>query len=126
MRDDELSIRQGGLIRQLRKAMGWSQMALAEKIGVTYQQVQKYEKGSSVLNFVRAKQIAEAFEVSPTIFFDGEGALAGSAFTEEELKVICRFRRLGKRERGFVSIKNTRSRCGSPRTSRRPRICRPS
>ena len=40
----------GELIRQLRKSAGMSQMKLADRIGVSYQQVQKYEKGVNRLS----------------------------------------------------------------------------
>ena len=59
----------GSLIRELRKSMGMTQMGLAKKMGITYQQVQKYEKGISELTLRRFGQIAEAFGVSPLDFF---------------------------------------------------------
>lgn len=45
-----------------------SQMRLAEKIGVSYQQVQKYEKGMSELTLSRLYQISEALGVDPAKF----------------------------------------------------------
>jgi transcriptional regulator with XRE-family HTH domain len=60
----------GELIREMRKAAGMSLMRLAEKIGVTYQQVQKYEKGISNLSLPRLFQIAEAFNISAYEFIE--------------------------------------------------------
>jgi transcriptional regulator with XRE-family HTH domain len=50
----------GNLIRTARKTAGMSQMDLAEKIGVTYQQVQKYEYGKDEINVKRLFQFAKA------------------------------------------------------------------
>ncbi|PJR12829.1 helix-turn-helix domain-containing protein [Sinorhizobium meliloti] len=60
--------------RRIRMRRGWmdmSQQALAEAIGVTFQQVQKYEKGRNRVGASRLQQIAEALEVQPSYFFDG-------------------------------------------------------
>lgn len=54
----------GQNIRRLRLAKGWSQTSLASHLGVTFQQVQKYEKGVNRVGSSRLVQIAEALEVS--------------------------------------------------------------
>jgi transcriptional regulator with XRE-family HTH domain len=59
----------GQLIREIRKARGLTQMELSELIGVSYQQVQKYEKGNDNISVERLKQIAKAFNVPITLFF---------------------------------------------------------
>jgi transcriptional regulator with XRE-family HTH domain len=53
----------GKEIRRIRTLRGYSQETLAEKIGVSYQQIQKYEKGDSELKINRLESIAEALEV---------------------------------------------------------------
>lgn len=53
------SRRIGQIIREARKARGMTQMKLSELVGVSYQQVQKYEKGSDI-SVKRLKQIAKA------------------------------------------------------------------
>jgi transcriptional regulator with XRE-family HTH domain len=58
-------------IRQIRKSWGISQIELAEKIGVSFQQVQKYEKGSTRISASRLMQISEALNVNITAFFEG-------------------------------------------------------
>ncbi len=56
---------------ELKKTQTW----LAKKIGVTFQQVQKYEKGSNGTNLFNLKQIADAFQVSVLYFFVEEKPL---------------------------------------------------
>lgn len=48
----------GARVRIRRKLLGMSQTTLAEKIGVTFQQVQKYEKGTHRIGSSRLAQIA--------------------------------------------------------------------
>ncbi len=103
----------GALIRQLRKSSGMSQMQLAEKIGVSYQQVQKYEKGINRLSISRLKQIAGALGVMVNVFLDdveplavGEGRAAYGGLSNEEAKLLMLFRRLQskKLKNGFVEM----------------------
>ncbi len=95
----------GSLIREMRKAAGMSQMRLADKIGVSYQQVQKYEKGASKLSVPRLMQIADVFGVPVTAFLNdsrlgkvAESQAAYSNLTEDEAQLLMFFRRL-KRKR---------------------------
>lgn len=53
----------GKLVRVARKTLGLSQMKLAEKIGVSYQQVQKYESGKSEISITRFCQLASALNI---------------------------------------------------------------
>ncbi len=102
----------GSLIRDMRKAAGMSQMRLAEKIGVSYQQVQKYEKGASQLNISRLLQIADAFGVPVGTFLgDGDTDVASikpqySSLSEDEAKLVMLFRRLKRKKLrdGFVEM----------------------
>ena len=50
----------GQRIRERRRAVGMSQAALAQATGVTFQQIQKYERGANRISFSRLVQIAEA------------------------------------------------------------------
>jgi transcriptional regulator with XRE-family HTH domain len=49
--------------------MGLSQERLADQIGVTFQQVQKYEKGMNRIGASRLQRIAEVLNTSPSFFF---------------------------------------------------------
>jgi len=48
-----------------------SQTKLAEKLDLTFQQIQKYEKGANRIGSSRLYQIAQILEVDPNYFFDG-------------------------------------------------------
>lgn len=61
----------GQNIRLFRKAKGLSQTQLGEAIGVTFQQVQKYENGFNRVGSSRLARIATALEVPVQSFFDG-------------------------------------------------------
>jgi transcriptional regulator with XRE-family HTH domain len=60
----------GQKIKLLRKSWGLSQIELAEKIGISFQQIQKYEKGATRISVMRLHQIAEALGVDINHFFD--------------------------------------------------------
>jgi transcriptional regulator with XRE-family HTH domain len=66
-RDEEV----GRRVRSRRLECRLSQTELADKIGVTFQQVQKYEKGVNRIGAGRLQRIAEALDVPITFFFDG-------------------------------------------------------
>ena len=59
----------GGLIRKHREAKGSSQMTLAAGIGVTYQQLQKYENGLNRITASRLYEIAKDLKVPVALFF---------------------------------------------------------
>ena len=61
----------GARVRARRLELGISQEKLANAIGLTFQQVQKYEKGSNRISSSRLVQLANALEAPPTFFFDG-------------------------------------------------------
>jgi transcriptional regulator with XRE-family HTH domain len=50
---------------------GMSQEKLGEALGVTFQQVQKYEKGANRIGVARLQQIAKILGVAPSFFFEG-------------------------------------------------------
>lgn len=59
-------------ITALRKARGLSQTALGNAVGVTFQQVQKYEKGQNRVGAGRLREIARLLEVPVSAFFDDQ------------------------------------------------------
>lgn len=67
----EPDVRIGRKSRELRQRLGLSQSALAAAIGVTFQQVQKYEKGANRISVGRLQKIAETLGVGMDYFFDG-------------------------------------------------------
>ncbi|WP_274604576.1 helix-turn-helix domain-containing protein [Aureimonas glaciei] len=61
----------GRRVRQVRLLKNLTQEELGQKIGVSYQQVQKYETGANRISASRLYRIAVEFEVEPGWFFDG-------------------------------------------------------
>ena len=59
----------GASIRTARLKMGLSQRQIAEWIGVTFQQIQKYESGESSMSVYRIWQIANVLEISLDALF---------------------------------------------------------
>ena len=57
-----LDVALGQRIRQRRKALGVSQTALAHAVGLTFQQIQKYERGFNRVSFSRLVDIAHALD----------------------------------------------------------------
>src|SRR5438045_4701766 len=71
-RADSRDAEVGRRVRSRRLECRFSQTELAERIGVTFQQVQKYEKGVNRIGAGRLQRISEALEV-PISFFLGSG-----------------------------------------------------
>ena len=61
----------GGMIRAHRKRLGMSQSQLAETLGLTFQQVQKYERGSNRVSASKLFEIAQTLGLSISTFFEG-------------------------------------------------------
>jgi len=64
----------GARIRMRRQLLGMSQERLAEQIGVTFQQVQKYEKGINRIGASRLQRIADVLHTSVSFFFEQENS----------------------------------------------------
>ena len=61
----------GSRVRMRRMMLGMSQEKLGDAIGLTFQQVQKYEKGSNRIGASRLQQIALILQVPVSFFFEG-------------------------------------------------------
>jgi len=66
---DEVDIYVGARISLRRSALGLSQTALAQRIGVSFQQVQKYETGQNRISASRLHRVAQALGTSVDAFF---------------------------------------------------------
>lgn len=73
----------GQRLRLQRQAMGWTQTDLGARLGVTFQQVQKYENGANRISAGRLFQMAKILNVPITAFFDGVEETSVSAPSEE-------------------------------------------
>jgi transcriptional regulator with XRE-family HTH domain len=89
----------GANLRDLRKRRGLTQEQLAEKTGVTFQQIQQYENGKTRMNTDRLQAIAHAVSAPVAAFF-GE---VTAPLSDDEHKLINGFRALSSPEvRKFV------------------------
>ncbi len=61
----------GGRVRMRRKMLGVSQERLAEALGLTFQQVQKYERGSNRVSASKLYEIARFLSAPVSYFFEG-------------------------------------------------------
>jgi transcriptional regulator with XRE-family HTH domain len=102
----------GQKIRARRIFLGMSQTEVADAVGITFQQIQKYERGANRVGASRLQQISDALGVSPFYFFEGAPTIGKKmpAQNEGELSegVILSF--LATREgaalvRSFLAIK---------------------
>jgi len=61
----------GKRIRHRRWLVGMTQQQLAEKVGIKFQQIQKYETGANRVSASRLWDIADALDVQVSFFFEG-------------------------------------------------------
>jgi len=61
----------GSRVRMRRIMLGMSQEKLGEALGLTFQQVQKYEKGTNRVGASRIQQISEILQVPVSFLFEG-------------------------------------------------------
>lgn len=76
----------GSRVRTARLARGISQEKLGDGLNLTFQQVQKYEKGTNRIGSSRLVQIANVLRVHPTFFFadDGHSEIADDFLTTHD------------------------------------------
>jgi transcriptional regulator with XRE-family HTH domain len=75
----------GERVRLRRIMLKMSQTELGGKIGVTFQQLQKYEKGANRIGASRLYQLAQILNVPPGFFFEGLPGSKGSAVLPDYL-----------------------------------------
>ena len=74
----------GSRVRMRRLMLGLSQEKLADAIGLTFQQVQKYEKGTNRIGASRLQHLSSILEVPIPFFFEGAPTLPGQAYGLDE------------------------------------------
>ncbi len=102
-RDHEI----GRRIRARRVAIGMSQSKLGQRLGVTFQQVQKYEKGLNRIGSGRLEELARILDVPITFFYDD--ANTGDGDVSRLLKVANTMQAL-KLLRAYSAIQNPKLR----------------
>ncbi len=97
--------------------LGMSQEKLGEALGVTFQQVQKYEKGANRIGAGRLQDIAKVLDMSPSFFFEGaptstsdsEGGFSEGSSSEFVVEFLSTVEGL-QLNKAFVSIKDPKVR----------------
>jgi transcriptional regulator with XRE-family HTH domain len=74
----------GSRVRMRRIMLGMSQEKLGEALGLTFQQIQKYEKGTNRVGASRIQQISEILQVPVSFLFEGgpSGTTSAESFRE--------------------------------------------
>jgi transcriptional regulator with XRE-family HTH domain len=73
----------GSRVRMRRIMLGMSQEKLGEGLGLTFQQIQKYEKGTNRIGASRIHQISEILQVPVSFLFEGSpGSSSATSFSE--------------------------------------------
>ena len=107
----------GSKLRLRRLALGLTQTKVAQAINVTFQQIQKYEKGTNGISSLRIMQLANFLKVPVIYFFENYPLYEGSqpnSNIEEDLNysfLVKLFIGLseGNKEKIFQVLKNTKS-----------------
>ncbi|ORE92322.1 helix-turn-helix domain-containing protein [Aurantimonas sp. 22II-16-19i] len=84
----------GSRVRLRRTMLGMSQEKLGEALGITFQQVQKYEKGSNRIGASRLQNISDVLNVSVSYFFEdapGSSASSGAGLQESGSDYVVDF-----------------------------------
>jgi len=81
----------GTRIRMRRMMLSMSQEKLADALGLTFQQVQKYEKGTNRVGGSRMQQIANALQVAPGFFFQGAPGQTNGTTHDAHIALETRF-----------------------------------
>src|ERR1700744_3886927 len=69
----------GSRVRMRRMMLSMSQEKLGDALGLTFQQVQKYEKGTNRIGASRLQQISHILQVPVAFFFEGAPNIGGPA-----------------------------------------------
>lgn len=100
----EINLHLGKQLRARRTMLGLSQEAVGKGVGIASQQVQKYEKGTNVMNAIRMYEFARFLRVPISYFYEGLAATDGSnaapadGFAEEHAEYDSGAKRASDRE----------------------------
>ena len=101
----------GARLRTSRLARKMSQTELGEALGVTFQQVQKYEKGTNRISASRLQQIANVLDVPITFFFDDRAWRSKAAAAgPDHISTFLGMRQGHALARSFIAIRNPKLR----------------
>jgi transcriptional regulator with XRE-family HTH domain len=105
--------RVGARIRMQRMVRGFSQTEVGKAVGVTFQQVQKYENGVNRVSASRLQLFANVLKVRPDFFFEEASAKAVGNAGSRETAIIEGF--ISSRDgialsKAFINIRDTKIR----------------
>lgn len=106
----------GKQLKMLRIAQKTSQKDLAEKMGITYQQVQKYENGLNRISVSRLWQFCKIFDVSPNYLFESilsepiddkstANLIPNTVATSQDIKMMLAFKNIENSDKRVLIIK---------------------
>ena len=104
----------GAKLRMRRLALGLTQTKVAQAINVTFQQIQKYEKGTNGISSLRIMQLADFLKVNVVYFFEEYPGFSSNEKNTESLDynysfLVKLFNNLSEpqKEKIFQVLKNT-------------------
>lgn len=98
--DKDFNIKVGNIITMLRSRMGMTQKDLGDKMGISFQQIQKYESGDSSITIARLTQICKIFEISPLAFFNETGK--NYIHDKQMIEIINSIYKMPPQDRSFI------------------------
>ncbi len=113
----------GSRVRVRRLGLGMSQTKLGQAIGVTFQQVQKYENGANRVGASNLYKIAKALGVDVAFLYDGMPAAAvkgkGKATRGRRARPVVEYDRDPTRSREIITFMHNYARIAHPRLRKR-------
>ena len=105
----------GTKLRMRRLALGLTQTKVAQAINVTFQQIQKYEKGTNGISSLRIMQLANFLKVPVLYFYEDFSSYEGETFANEKIEnlnysfLVKLFSNLSveQKDKVFQILKNT-------------------
>lgn len=101
----EVDVHVGGRIRQRRLLLGMTQTTLGAAVGLTFQQVQKYERGYNRVSSSRLYEFAKVLGVSVSYFFDDMSGKRAASGARAELGKINPDGRQGSLSQGDLLMR---------------------
>lgn len=91
-----IDVQIGVRLREVRKNAGLSQKIVAERLGISFQQLQRYEQGENRVTAASLHHIAQLFGLPMEYFVRGEAAQRHEVVlvTDDEARLIARLRRV--------------------------------
>ena len=113
-RPHPVDVHVGARLRLRRIYLGFSQARLAKALGLTFQQIQKYERGANRISASKLFELAVLLDVPVGFFFDGaEGTVADLFENQTNRSGARRSMGTASEDQGFMSRKETMQLIGS-------------